>query len=358
MALPRGRVGWTHFAFAARCLWVRPSGMPVPTPGDGGAEFTIVIPTFNRSAHVEPCLRPFLKAEAHGVRVVLVDDGSTDDTEAVARAVLARSEGAVIHYVRQANGGPSAARNHGVRLAEGRWVVFLDVDDRWFDWTLARVRAALAQAGSAAMLFFRTRRFADDSELAEAQDGPLQIRVHDGFYAFDRDLPPWPNGTCNVAIRIDLYRAVGGLDESIRGHEDQELFYRLAGSGPVVAVEAPELVGYRTNSSQSLSANPDYMRGGMDLILERMQAGRYPEPVEELAKLVNARRLLWVRQYFARGMAGPAYRLLLPHRRYLIGAWGAHTYFRVLLTPVLTLLKPGTYRFDWAAFLRSGMAAG
>jgi glycosyltransferase involved in cell wall biosynthesis len=331
--------------------------MPVLTPGDEGAEFTIVIPTFNRSAHVEPCLRPFLKPEARGVRVVLVDDGSTDDTERVAKEAAARSQGAVIHYIRQANRGPSAARNHGVRLAEGRWVVFLDVDDRWFDWTLARVREALAQAGSAAMLFFRTRSFADDSELDGAEDGPLRMRVHDGFYAFDRDLPPWPNGTCNVAIRIDLYWAVGGLDESIRGHEDQELFYRLAGSGPVLSVEAPQLVGYRTSSIESLSANPDYMRGGMDLILQGMQAGRYPEPVEELAELVNARRLLWCRQYFARGMAGPAYRLIWPHRRYLIGAWGAHTYFRVLLTPVLALVKPGTYRFDWAAFLRSGTTA-
>ncbi len=326
--------------------------------GPGETGFAVVIPTYNRAAHVKPCLAPFLRDMARGIEVIVIDDGSTDGTQQQVEAAAGESRGATIRYVRQANAGPSAARNRGAAMVRSRWIVFLDVDDRWFDWTIPAIRDALHQAPGAAIVFFRMLSFCDETELQAALPGPIALRWFDGFYRFDKERPGWAYGIGNSAIPAELYRAVGGLDETIRGHEDHELFYRLAGSGPVLRVDGPALVAYRTNSSDSLSANPAHMRAGLDRIVAGLRQGRYPEPTEELAALVNARRLLWCRQYFARGWPGPAYRLLLPNMGYLIRQWGAGVYFRTLLTPILALVKPATYRFDWAGFSRGGAPAG
>src|SRR3712207_2443148 len=95
--------------------------------------FSVVIPVYNRAALVGATLDSVLGQEFEGeFEVVVVDDGSTDETP----AVLARY-GERVRVLRQENAGPGAARNLGIRTARGEYVAFLDSDDLWFPWTLS-----------------------------------------------------------------------------------------------------------------------------------------------------------------------------------------------------------------------------
>jgi GT2 family glycosyltransferase len=320
--------------------------------------FSVVIPTYNRAAHVAPCLAPFLLPGAGGIDVTVVDDGSSDDTEAQVLAAAAASRGAEIRYLKQANAGPSAARNRGFRAARQDWVVFLDVDDRWFDWSIDSLKAAMAEAAGASLLFFRTRNFADDAELTDVRPAPLELVTHDSFYTFDGVRPIPQFGTCNVAVRRRLLDEVGGFAESIRCAEDMDLFYRMSGRGPVVTVVQPAIVGYRTNSGDSLSANPVHMRVGMDFLTDGLRNGRYPEPLDVLAKRLDETRRIWGLNYFARGQMAAGYSMILPEWQFLLKQWGPALFTRTVLTPVLALVRPSSYHFDWRTFLGMGPKSG
>lgn len=90
------------------------------------AIFSVIIPTFNRARFLPDALDSVFIQGVPDVQVIVVDDGSTDDTQAVVAAY-----GRGVQYVRQKNSGVAAARNTGVNLATGRFISFLDSDDVW-----------------------------------------------------------------------------------------------------------------------------------------------------------------------------------------------------------------------------------
>jgi glycosyltransferase involved in cell wall biosynthesis len=314
--------------------------------------FSVVIPTYNRVAHVAPCLAPFLEADAAGIEVIVVDDGSSDATQQEVEAAARRSQGAEIRFVRQANAGPGAARNRGAGMVRSGWIVFLDIDDRWFPWTIAAVRRALAEAGDASLLFLNTRNFVDDAELEQLRATEVRLVRHIGFLRFDQERPMPTFGSCNAGVRRDAFQAVGGFETSIRCAEDIDLFYRLEGTGSVISAIGVDLVGYRLNSGGSLSSNPVLMREGLDFMERELARGRYPGPEAELRAMMNRRRTRWARIYFARGMVRAPYGLLLPDMPTRFRTLGVVEWLKLVLTPPLSLVRPSNYHFGWRAFLR------
>ena len=87
---------------------------------------SVVIPTFNRARYLPDALDSVARQGVEGIETIVVDDGSTDETEAVVAAY-----GSAVRYVRQPHHGAAAARNTGVALATGRFISFLDSDDIW-----------------------------------------------------------------------------------------------------------------------------------------------------------------------------------------------------------------------------------
>jgi glycosyltransferase involved in cell wall biosynthesis len=136
-----------------------------------------VIPVYNGEAHLGEALDSVLAQDPRPFEVIVVDDGSTDRT-----AEVAQSRGDAVRYVRQANGGPSSARAHGVQLARGELVALLDADDRWLAGKLGRQLALLAArpALSGCMTYGRLFWDDDDAMAAEAAAWPAERRIDTG----------------------------------------------------------------------------------------------------------------------------------------------------------------------------------
>lgn len=86
---------------------------------------SIVIPIYNAQKYLEECLASVLKQSYSNLEIICVNDGSTDKSDEILGAVR---DNRVI-YVRQDNKGVSSARNHGLQMAKGEWILFLDADD-------------------------------------------------------------------------------------------------------------------------------------------------------------------------------------------------------------------------------------
>ncbi|MFA5975531.1 MAG: glycosyltransferase family 2 protein [Elusimicrobiota bacterium] len=102
---------------------------------------SVIIPTFNRAYCLRRAIDSILNQTHRNVEVIVVDDGSTDETRELMRSAYAQEPR--VRYVYQENAGVSAARNHGLSLARGEFISLLDSDDEWYPWKLSVQLACL-----------------------------------------------------------------------------------------------------------------------------------------------------------------------------------------------------------------------
>src|SRR5690349_15003647 len=90
---------------------------------------SVIVPLFNKRAYIRRCLESIQRQTIRNFEVIIVDDGSSDGSGEIAAAW----PDSRFHSVRQANGGPGAARNRGIEEARAGLIAFLDADDEWDD---------------------------------------------------------------------------------------------------------------------------------------------------------------------------------------------------------------------------------
>ncbi|HET7536321.1 MAG TPA: glycosyltransferase family A protein, partial [Candidatus Didemnitutus sp.] len=123
-----------------------------------------IIPTYNR-AHLLPAALASIFAQTQPVdEVIVVDDGSKDNT-----ADVLRTYGDRVRYIRQQNAGAGAARNHGMREARGDYVAFLDSDDLWMPEKNARQQELLRAHPEIDFLFGDMANFSSENDPIEAE---------------------------------------------------------------------------------------------------------------------------------------------------------------------------------------------
>jgi glycosyltransferase involved in cell wall biosynthesis len=202
---------------------------------EGTPGVSVVIPAYNAARYVGDAVRSVLAQEAPDVEIIVVDDGSTDDTaEAAARVA------SPVRVLRVANGGPGRARNVGVGASRAPLVAFLDADDRWLPGTLALRRRLLEAAPDAALVHGPTR-YVDETGRAVPFD-PLAHGTPAGGRG-GRVLRAlfWGNfvHTSTVLVRRSALDEVGGFDERREVIEDYDLWLRLAARRPFVFTPEP-----------------------------------------------------------------------------------------------------------------------
>jgi glycosyltransferase involved in cell wall biosynthesis len=206
-------------------------------------EVTVVIPTRDRWRFLRRALDVALRQEDVQAEVVVVDDGSTDETP----RRLAELHDPRVRVVRVDDGrGVGAARNAGIAAASGEWIAFLDDDDIWSPRKLRTQLDALRTVGGG---FAYTGAVLLDVSMSAVHVSPAP--QPEGLPELTRAFNPIPAGSSNVLVHADLLRRVGLFDESLHQLADWELWIRLAGVGPAVACEET-LVGYVQHAEQML----------------------------------------------------------------------------------------------------------
>jgi glycosyltransferase involved in cell wall biosynthesis len=199
---------------------------------------SVVIPTYNCASYLAEALQSVLAQDFRDLEIVVVDDGSTDATPAVA----ARFESSPrVRYLARPHGGVSRARNEGLRSSTGEYVAFLDADDTW----------PRADKLSTQVAFLDARReigwvFADVQDFVEGGRCLTPYLRSVGFYTAGGDAiaplrlrvatlcgPRFYIPTGTVLIRRACLESVGGFDETLQMYEDLDLWVRLLRRYPI-----------------------------------------------------------------------------------------------------------------------------
>ncbi len=255
---PHGQTTLAHaIPDAPRCRSGSDSdGQPRGCPGGpragatGNGRVTVVIPAYNREAYVGRAIRSALaQTAAARCDVVVVDDGSTDGTPAVVGEFGGR-----VACLRQANAGPSAARNAGARSRDNEFVAFLDSDDEWAPDKIARQLAAMSRWPDAVLVAGRAvRQHADggvqvDGPPSTAMDCPADFAPA----LFERPFLV----TSTIMVRRRDLLAAGGFPRELRVCEDAVTWLRLACRGPAVYLDA-SLATYHAATPGALTRNSE-----------------------------------------------------------------------------------------------------
>lgn len=196
---------------------------------------SVIVPTYDRAALIPTALGSILAQSFSDLEILVIDDGSTDDTE----QVVGRLRDRRLRYHRMpANRGQAAARNEGLRHARGEFFAFLDSDDRWVPGKLdSFIRVFRDAPSDVGCVYSDMQRFWTDGRVTYHRS-PLVRRgrwIDPGtrWYQVHR------LGIQATVIRRRCLEAVGPFDEALRSLEDMELFMRLAMAWKFVHIAEP-----------------------------------------------------------------------------------------------------------------------
>ena len=203
---------------------------------------TIVIPAYNAAPYLQEALESLRTQACTPHEVIVVDDGSTDNTAEIAAAF----EG--VRLLQQANRGVAAARNAGLAIASGELILFLDADDWLMPGAISRHATALSDHPNAVASYGEALRTTGAGQAIGAGDKPVFGPRPSG--ALLRQLLQYNFiQTSGICMRTEAARAAGGFPEHLRMCEDWAMWCALAAQGEMIYLQAPPVSAYRDTAT-------------------------------------------------------------------------------------------------------------
>jgi len=206
----------------------------------GTLSFSVIVPTHNREHLLPRALNSIAAQTQTPLEVIVVDDGSTDDTI----ATLRREYPDVVLF-EEPHRGVSAARNRGIHASRGDWIAFLDSDDEWRPEKLARQDAALVSTPTVLLCH---------TEEVWVRNGvrvnPKKKHAKRGGTIFEDCLPLCCMSPSSVVVHREVLEDVGVFDESLPACEDYDLWLRITSRYPVVFIDEPLVVKHGGHNDQ------------------------------------------------------------------------------------------------------------
>ena len=207
--------------------------MALETGSSGKTPFvSVIIPAYNRAEFLPEAVESVLGQTYRNFELIVVDDGSTDETPAILRHY-----GEALRVIHQKNRGPSAARNAGIRVARGEWLSFLDSDDYWLPRKLERQVNFLQSHPEARIcyteeIWYRNGRRVNPAKKHRKFSGWIYLRM----------LPLCIVSPSSVMIHREVLQEVGLFDEELPAAEDYDLWLRIGARYPIFLLKEPLIV--------------------------------------------------------------------------------------------------------------------
>ena len=285
---------------------------------------SVVIPTYNRGELLKLTIRSILGQTVAPLEIIIVDDGSTDDT-----AEICASFGPIVRYMGQRNGGVSAARNAGIRAAKGKWIAFCDSDDLWIQNKLELQLAAIEATGAGWSVTGFALIDPEGRSVADGEDGfrmsfpvfsetAITPQQHLARWLEERQLDAGPEAMqlytgdafgmlflgnvvmpSTAIVDREVFDRTGLFDESFRVAEDTEFFHRVAAKSRLTIVMKP-LTEHRIGHPSLVAENSDSLVQNAITSVERAVSLRPQLTMRELAAFRAGVRTLRVRLAYAK----------------------------------------------------------
>ncbi len=213
---------------------------------------SVIVPVYNPvQGYLEQAIDSILNQSYRDFEIIVVDDGSISDIKAILGERLNK-----VRYIRQINAGPAAARNIGLKCANGTFIAFLDADDIWISTKLELQLAEMLRSPGLGLVGCNCVFINENSEI---------VGEWKPVFTGDKEMmckmlkKKNTIGTpSTVMIRRECLETIGLFDENIKGTEDRDMWYRIAGTYKVSALNIG-LIRYRTHTG-NLHKNVDVMK--------------------------------------------------------------------------------------------------
>mgnify|MGYP002628983789 CR=1 FL=1 len=260
---------------------------------------SVIIPTWNRAPYLERAIHSVLRQTLPCQEILVIDDGSTDQTPGLIEELSAQSA-VPLRYFFQENQGPAAARNLGVRHARFPLIAFLDSDDHWHKDKLSHQYTAMAAEPGYLISHTRERWLRRGVHLNQKKK---HIPRHGDIFVHCLQL--CAVGMSTVMVRRELFSRIGTFNEELRCCEDYDFWLRVSAKHPFLLIDTPLTVKEGGRSDQ---------------VSVQYQVGMDRFRIQALMALVNSGQLTPEQQLLAR---------LELHRKSLIYGQGCLRHGRV-----------------------------
>lgn len=293
--------------------------------------FSIVIPAYNYGHCLERAVRSALDQEYPDFEVLIIDDGSNDDTQEVTQKLLAEGNPR-LRCLQQENAGLAAVRNKGVSETEKEWLIFLDADDELLPNALSTLAKAIEASPQAA--FIIGNHDSDDGKRRK-QTLPPQVSAsaEENFRAYLEKSLNISNGAC--AMQRPLFQTIRYI-EGLRNNEDMPVFARILANFPITATRESITVIHKHADSWRHNLASVLEVGLSRLETAIFDASDLPVWAEKYRRSFRARRALFLVREAAKGR----------HKNLI-----RHFYLLALRADPLQALHPRYVRRFLASFL-------
>jgi len=200
----------------------------------------VIIPSFNRSVVLKRALTSVFNQDCPADEVIVVDDGSTDDTECMVKRCFPK-----VVYIYQENAGVSSARNTGIAASDSDWITFLDSDDEWLPNKLALQRDFINRHDGYWICHTEEIWIRDGRRV-----NPMKKHAKTGGWIFQHCLPLCAMSPSSIMIHRHIFSELGVFDEDLPACEDYDLWLRITAPYPVLFITDPLILKYGGHSDQ------------------------------------------------------------------------------------------------------------
>jgi len=237
-------------------------------------KLSVVIPTFNAAKYLPEALESVLNQTYRNFEIIVVDDGSTDDTKEVLAPYIKK-----IKYIYQNNAGPGSAKNAGIHTAKGEWIAFLDSDDYWEDYHLEEL-TKLQESEPDADLIYTGKRWVNRNGVA-IKDAHEQRSYPKGWIFEKMFQCNYVSSSSVVLARRSTLIDLGGFNEAsvFRIAEDYDMWLRLS-ANYIIASSSKKSVNYRRHDNNITLESVNRARGilaALNNAVEILRSGRVNE---------------------------------------------------------------------------------